>query len=434
MALHEIKLALSSGKLSAVLPNGTEVPILDVDIDDANDEVRIQLLDGQGNSFIDLQEVLGGFPSVDGQFSQALKNGFPYAVIDELDSPPGGESDGDTYLVGTGAGDWAGHDGEIAQWDDGASAWKFKTVADGELMLWGSGVDYAMKVHVGAGTFKELGELLSTEDITLDDKGSHFTDKTVEGATQELAENVNLGQIGKAIWTPADNPSADDEVVIGGDTFIFKDTDNGELNEPVEPLTEGQTWLVGSAPTGVFAGHANEIATCTADEDPGPVAFSFVAPGAGEVFVEIGAALADTLAALVVKIHENGTEDVLASEDGTALTVKTADGPGGTAEAAVLPAVSATEVGDPWVTYAGGKEAGGKCTKGEVALTTANITAPFDIDLTFTPTACSFMVYDATGVPQAVTDMLMTVGANKVTFDPGSDCADTDVLVFIAWN
>lgn len=435
MALHSIKLSLSSGKLSAVLPDGTEIPIIDVDVDDGNDTVKIKLLDGQGNEFLTFNEVFGQFPTVEGDFKQAMKFAFQYVIKDELDAPLGGESDGDTYLVGTGSGDWAGYDGEIAQWDDGASAWKFKALSGGELTLWEDGVEYELKAYLGGGTWKGGGELVLPGNMRIEDKGDHFTDDTVEDALAELAEGANLGQIGKAIWTPADNPTADDSISIGADDYIFKATDNGVLNDPPASPTEAETWLVGfETPTGDWEGHEGEIATCTADDDPGPVAWSFEAPGAGEVFVQIGAALADTLASLVVEINARGTEDVVASEDDTSLTVKTAESVGGVVEAAEIPVVSATEAGDPWVTYAGGKEAGGKMTKGEVALTTANITAPFDIDLTFTPTACSFMVYSATGVPQAVTDMLMTVGANKVTFDPGSDCADTDVLVFMAWN
>lgn len=47
------------------------------------------------------------------------------AVIDkDLSTPPGGESPGDRYVVNpTGAGAWAGHDNEIAEWN--GSSWDF---------------------------------------------------------------------------------------------------------------------------------------------------------------------------------------------------------------------------------------------------------------------------------------------------------------------
>ena len=51
-------------------------------------------------------------------------------VLDILNTPPGGESEGDRYLVGTaGTGDFSGHDNEIA-WYDGA-AYQFDAPAAG---------------------------------------------------------------------------------------------------------------------------------------------------------------------------------------------------------------------------------------------------------------------------------------------------------------
>lgn len=55
------------------------------------------------------------------------------AVIDrDLTAPPGGEANGDVYLVATGAtGDWAGKDGQIAGYYDG---WIYYTPAEGFVM------------------------------------------------------------------------------------------------------------------------------------------------------------------------------------------------------------------------------------------------------------------------------------------------------------
>lgn len=53
--------------------------------------------------------------------------GFQLAVLDRgLTSPPGSPADGDRYIVATSAtGAWAGHDNEIAVWDDDESEWVF---------------------------------------------------------------------------------------------------------------------------------------------------------------------------------------------------------------------------------------------------------------------------------------------------------------------
>src|SRR5690606_1546736 len=49
-----------------------------------------------------------------------------------LTAPPGAPGEGDRHIVGAGAGDaWAGHDGEIASFIDGA--WEFATPQPGWL-------------------------------------------------------------------------------------------------------------------------------------------------------------------------------------------------------------------------------------------------------------------------------------------------------------
>lgn len=350
---------------------------------------------------------------------------FPH-VLAIQNAPPVGPVDGDTYVVGpAGSGAWAGHDNEGAYY--AVDHWEFQALEDGYAVI----RDDYDQLYIKDTTFVPASPKIAPVDAVYFQHDADGVQRFQTGMAEQIR---NQGHIGKAVWTPADNPTADDEIGIGADTYIFKNTTNGELNDPPASPVETETWLVGSAPTGAWVGHANEIATCLTDDTPGPVTWSFLAPGAGEIFVEIGAALADTLAALVIKIHDNGTENMLASENDIALTTKTALSPGGAVTCAVHPAVSATEVGDPWVSYAPGKVVGGRRTSGRIALTTANIAAPFEIDLDFTPTGCAFQIKDATGIPQAITDALMTVGASKLTFDPGSDCADTDVLDFEAWS
>jgi len=54
------------------------------------------------------------------------------AIDKDLTAPPGGESDGDTYIVGSGgAGGWSGHDDDVAYYDDDNSEWKFLTPDEG---------------------------------------------------------------------------------------------------------------------------------------------------------------------------------------------------------------------------------------------------------------------------------------------------------------
>lgn len=59
--------------------------------------------------------------------------GMHLSVIDrDLTSPPGGEADGDVYIVGASAtGDWAGEDANVAVYD--GSAWVFYTPRRGWL-------------------------------------------------------------------------------------------------------------------------------------------------------------------------------------------------------------------------------------------------------------------------------------------------------------
>lgn len=55
------------------------------------------------------------------------------SVIDRnLTAPPGGEADGDTYIPAAAAtGEWAGHEDDIAVWDDTAGAYVFYTPRTG---------------------------------------------------------------------------------------------------------------------------------------------------------------------------------------------------------------------------------------------------------------------------------------------------------------
>ncbi len=54
------------------------------------------------------------------------------AIGKDWTAPPGSPANGDVYIIGASAtGDWAGHDGEIAYFDQ---VWKFITPKEGCLM------------------------------------------------------------------------------------------------------------------------------------------------------------------------------------------------------------------------------------------------------------------------------------------------------------
>lgn len=338
-------------------------------------------------------------------------------------------SDGDAYVVGpAGAGAWAGHDNEIAiaVFVMGAlDHWDFQGTSDGHMVFRADTSQVYIKdwtTHV----YVPAAEMFVSVDAIY---WEYDVDGVLRWVTGMAEQMRNQGHIGKAVWTPANNPSDADEVGIGTDNYVFK-TVIAEQNDPPMAPAGGDKYLCGSAPTDAWAGHPNAVATYN---DP-PGSWSFDDPAANHIYVAIGAATVNSLVNISTKIHSNGTQNVNSASDAVALTIKSALAAGGIDYCGVLPAVTATEVGDPWVVYAPGKAVGGRHTIGEVPLTTANIAAAFDIDLDFTPTWCKFWVYDASGVPQALDSASMVVGASKVTFDPDNDCADTDVLVFEAGN
>lgn len=86
------------------------------------------------------------------------------AVLDrDFTAPPATPSDGDRFIVAVGAnGDWAGHDGSIAAWQDGA--WMFYAPQEGWLVWIGDeqtlvAYDGAAWVSVGGGGGGAVGSL-----------------------------------------------------------------------------------------------------------------------------------------------------------------------------------------------------------------------------------------------------------------------------------
>lgn len=76
-------------------------------------------------------EESGWNTGMDDNLKRVSRAGVHLAVLDkDLTAPPGGESDGDSYIVGGSAtGDWAGQDNSIAYWD--GSAWNFYAPSEG---------------------------------------------------------------------------------------------------------------------------------------------------------------------------------------------------------------------------------------------------------------------------------------------------------------
>lgn len=57
------------------------------------------------------------------------------AISMALTDPPASPADGDTYVVAaTATGDWAGHEDEVAVWDEAGGAWQFTAPVDGQTI------------------------------------------------------------------------------------------------------------------------------------------------------------------------------------------------------------------------------------------------------------------------------------------------------------
>jgi hypothetical protein len=70
---------------------------------------------------------------MDANLKKISRVGFHATVLDrDLATPPGSPSDGDAYIIASGGtGDWSGHDGKVAYWDDPADEWDIYTPAEG---------------------------------------------------------------------------------------------------------------------------------------------------------------------------------------------------------------------------------------------------------------------------------------------------------------
>lgn len=89
-----------------------------------------------------------------------------YVIVDrDLSAPAGGEADGAAYIVsGTGTGDWAGHDGDIAF--KMSTGWEFINVAEG-MSFWITDENKYLVATSGS-TFTELAAAANpTESLVI---------------------------------------------------------------------------------------------------------------------------------------------------------------------------------------------------------------------------------------------------------------------------
>jgi len=145
----------------------------------------------------------------------------PYAAnswaLDCAATPPATPADADRYAVAAGAtGDWAGEDGNLATWDEGAAGWTFAAPTAG----WGYELDDGRIVYPVAGGWTE---------------GGHW-------ARIVLAQGLTV---------------------------------NGARNAPPASPADGAVYAVLSAPTGPWAGHADTLATWNATAEE----WTFATPG-----------------------------------------------------------------------------------------------------------------------------------------------------------
>jgi len=146
------------------------------------------------------------------------------AVLDkDTLTPPGSPSEGDRYWIGgTGAGAWAGHDYEVAEWD--GSAWVFTETAEGDsayvddedVFYFLSGAGTLSKLATGMGTHaaSHTNGVDDIQSATSEQKGLMTTTQVSklngieESATADQTANEILTAI-KTVDGPASGLDAD---------------------------------------------------------------------------------------------------------------------------------------------------------------------------------------------------------------------------------
>jgi hypothetical protein len=112
-------------------------------------------------------------------------------VLDrDLTAPPSSPTDGDRYIVGAPAtGDWAGKDGQIAAWQDGA--WTFHAPNEGWL-VWAADED-ALLVWTGSAWSGSLFNALQNLSLLGVNTSADDTNKLAVAATAVLFTHIGAG-------------------------------------------------------------------------------------------------------------------------------------------------------------------------------------------------------------------------------------------------
>lgn len=211
------------------------------------------------------------------------------SVLDrDLTAPPGGESDGDRYLVGASAtGDWSGQDGKIAAYQDGA--YNFYSAKEGWLM-WIADEDIAL-VYNGSSW---VG--ISTQNAALIgvNTTADATNKLAVASAAVLFNNVGngvqvklnknaTGDTASHLWQT--NWSGRAEVgTCGNDDFEFKGSPDGStwstgltLVVAAKSVPKVPSFTVANLPSASTAG----AGACAFVTDANATTFASVVAGSG---------------------------------------------------------------------------------------------------------------------------------------------------------
>lgn len=153
------------------------------------------------------------------------------SVLDrDLTAPPGGPSNGDSYIVGGGAtGDWAGHDGELAYYLD---QWLYHELQPG-WCVWID--DEATTFFWDGAAFQQLGSGTTGTGGVIERNTEGFSFADTDVWTQVLShvipantftsdEAFRIVMFGKAKCNPGVNPNIQFRVRHGAST-VFSDSD-----------------------------------------------------------------------------------------------------------------------------------------------------------------------------------------------------------------
>lgn len=183
-------------------------------------------------------------------------------VIDrDLSAPPGSPVEGDRYIVGGAAtGDWAGHDGEIAVWLDGA--WRFFAPApgwtawaadEGAILAFVAGgwVPLPVAAAAEAALFGVNTSADATNRLAVKADATLFSHDDVTPGTGDMRQKLNKQAAANTVSQLYQNGFSGraETGLIGDDDFVFKVSPDGttwyealrlDRNSGRVGLTQGQ--------------------------------------------------------------------------------------------------------------------------------------------------------------------------------------------------